>query len=367
MTEPEPLQQIDRAYVRFKNRKLLFFSGCDYFRLSSHPRVLAAANAAVGKYGLNVAASRMTTGNHALYAQLESRLANFFSAPNALLVSSGYTTNLIVAQALAGNFSHVFIDDRSHSSLLDAARFFDCPIVKFRHQDAEDISRNVQRCGPGSKIILLTEGMFSHNGAAAPLADYLAALPKDALLLVDDAHGAGVLGQTGQGALEHAGVDRRRIIQTITLSKAFGTYGGAILASRELRQRVLDRSRMFVGNTPLPLPIAAAAIESVRLLQTDKSLRQRLLRNAAQLKSALRQASFAAEGLSFPGPIVSFVPASAKHAGALKRAFLRAGIFPPLTRYPGAPASGHFRFVVSSEHTQGQINRLLSVVIAEAP
>ena len=121
--------------------------------------------------------------------------------------------------------------------------------------------------------MVLTDGMFSGDGSAAPLAEYLKILPKDALILVDDAHGAGVLGRTGKGAVEHAGVSRRRVIQTVTLSKAFGAYGGAILGTAKLRQRILDRSRMFVGSTPLPLPLANAALAGVRILQADKSLR----------------------------------------------------------------------------------------------
>src|SRR5437660_1163296 len=120
-TEPEPLQQINRTYVRCRGRKLSYFSGCDYFRLASHPKVLAALRIGAAKYGLNVAASRLTTGNHLLYHRLEQELARFFAAPNALLVSTGYLTNLIVAQALAGKFSHVLIDDDSHPSLSDAA------------------------------------------------------------------------------------------------------------------------------------------------------------------------------------------------------------------------------------------------------
>ena len=104
MTEPEPLQQIDRTYVRYRQRKLSYFSGCDYFRLASHPRVMAALHTGVKKYGLNVAASRMTTGNHVLYRELETELADFFAAESALLVPSGYATNLVVAQALDGQF-----------------------------------------------------------------------------------------------------------------------------------------------------------------------------------------------------------------------------------------------------------------------
>src|SRR5437762_2382949 len=106
MIEPEPLQQVDRTYVRFRHRKLSYFSGCDYFRLASHPKVLAALREGEQKFGLNVAASRLTTGNHAVYRKLEKLLASFFKAEDALVVSSGYMTNLIVAQALSGSFCH---------------------------------------------------------------------------------------------------------------------------------------------------------------------------------------------------------------------------------------------------------------------
>ncbi len=242
MTEPEPLQQVNRTCVRFRNRTLAYFSGCDYFRLASHPEVIAAFQTGVRKYGLNVAASRLTTGNHQLYAELEEQLTAFFKAETATLVSTGYLTNLVVAQALAGNFSHALIDEKAHPSLLDAARFLDCPVLQFRHRDAKEVARAVSRCGPGAKLILLTDGMFSHDGSTAPLAEYLKVLPSDALLLVDDAHGAGVLGKTGKGSIEHAGVGRRRMIQTMTLSKAFGTYGGAILGTTALRQRILEHS-----------------------------------------------------------------------------------------------------------------------------
>src|SRR5439155_13186649 len=183
------------------------------------------------KYGLNVAASRLTTGNHLIYGRLERSLADFFDAPNVLLVSSGYLTNLVVAQALAGNFSHVLLDEDSHPSLSDAARFFDCPVLRFKHRNSDAVATSVRRCGPGAKLILLTDGMFSRDGSIAPLADYVRVLSRDAWMLVDDAHGAGVLGRTGKGSLEHAGVTRRRIIQTTTLSKAFGAYGGAILGT----------------------------------------------------------------------------------------------------------------------------------------
>jgi len=360
MTEPEPLQQVDRTCVRYRQRKLSYFSGCDYFRLASHPRVMAALQTGVKQYGLNVAASRLTTGNHRLYAELEAELVGFFAAEAALLVSSGYVTNLVVAQALAGHFSHALADDRAHPSLSDAARFLDCPVLRFKSQDTEALAHAMHRCGPGSKLLVLTDGMFSHNGSAAPLAEYLEVLPKDAMLLVDDAHGAGVLGRTGKGTVEHAGVSRRRIIQTVTLSKAFGAYGGAVLGSAALRQRILDKSTIFVGSTPLPLPLANAALAGVRILRADRSLRRRLVENAAYVKAALREAGLVLA--ETPGPIVPLLPRHPREATRLQRALLAAGIFPPFLKYPGGPPSGYFRFVISSEHSRPQLNGLIKVL-----
>src|SRR5882724_4608354 len=153
MTEPAPLQQIERTYVRFGKHKLSYFGGCDYFRLASHPKVIAALHAGAERYGLNVAASRLTTGNHALYVKLERTLAAFFGVESATLISGGYLANLVAAQALAGNFSHALIDERAHPSLSDAARFLDCPTIRFRHADVDHVVASVQRFGPGASLI----------------------------------------------------------------------------------------------------------------------------------------------------------------------------------------------------------------------
>jgi 7-keto-8-aminopelargonate synthetase-like enzyme len=360
MTEPETLQQIDRTYVRARERTLSYFAGCDYYRLATHPRVARALTEGLRKYGLNVAASRMTTGNHVLYKQLEKQLISFFGADDAILVSSGYVTNLVAAQALSGNFSHALIDERSHPSVFDAAKFLDCPILKFEHRSADDLRRAVERCGRESKLVLLTDGLFSRDGSAAPLKEYLAVLPDDALLLVDDSHGAGVIGQTGKGSLEHAGVSRRRIIQSVTLSKAFGAYGGAILTGPDLRQKIFDRSGFFVASTPLPLPLASAALEGVKLVQTDKKMRRRLIANIRYVRSELQHSGL--NDNEVPGPIVTFTPSDARDIPRFKRALLADGIYPSLLKYPGGPVGGTFRFAISSEHTRSQLQALVKVL-----
>jgi 7-keto-8-aminopelargonate synthetase-like enzyme len=359
MTVPPALQQLDRTYVRFQGRKLSYFAGCDYFRLASHPKVLHAAASALKKYGLNVAASRLTTGNHELYGQLEKSIARFFDAETATLASNGYTPNLIVAQALAGQFSHALVDDRAHGSLLDASIMLDCPVVKFNHCDPADLTRALKRLGR-VKPIVLTDGMFSHNGQIAPLRQYLAALPAGGVILLDDAHGAGTLGKTGRGTPEEAGVSSSRIIQTITLSKAFGAYGGAILGPLKLRETIIARSRIFVGNTPLPLPLAAASLASIAILKTDRSLRKRLRANTSFVKSALAEHGYPIADT--PGPIIPVILDDPRQTAQLKRRLLAAGIYPSFIKYPGGPENGYFRFVISSEHTARQLQTLVNVL-----
>jgi glycine C-acetyltransferase/8-amino-7-oxononanoate synthase len=361
MTVSQPLQQIDRTYVRYQGRKLSYFAGCDYFRLASHPKVLRAVAQGLKKYGLNVSASRLTTGNHRIYELLEVQLARFFGVESATLTSNGYAPNLLVAQALAGQYSHALLDERAHGSLIDAAQLLDCPVLKFKHREAGGLARILQRLG-GIKPIILTDGMFSHDGSIAPIQDYLRLLPPQGMLLLDDAHGSGILGRSGKGTPEHARVNRKQIIQTVTLSKAFGVYGGAVLGRRALKAAIIARSRLFVGNTPLPLPLAFAAITAIALLRRDGKLRSRLTRNTEKLKARLHAAGFPVENNA--SPIVPLVPRDHREATLIRRKLLAAAIHPPFIRYPGGPKHGYFRFVISSEHTSGQLESLERVLLS---
>jgi len=362
----EPLQPVGSNFVRWRGRKLVYFSGCDYFRLASHPAVLRAAAVGLKQLGLNAAASRLTTGHRKIYETLERQLANFFQAEDALLVSGGYLTGLVVAQALAGNFSHALVDERAHPAVLEASVQLDCPILKFKHRDLDDFARAVARCGPGARPIVLTDGMFSHDGSAAPLKAYLKILPHDGLILVDDAHGAGVLGKTGKGTLEHEKASRRQIIQCITLSKAFGVYGGVVLGSQALRESILKRSRAFISSTPLPPPLANAALQAVRLLSRDgKKLRRCLHQNVARVRTALRAAGW--EIPETPGPIIPLPSTTEAEAQALKQRLLAAGIYPPFVKYPGGDANGYFRFVISSEHSPAQLDKLITALATFNP
>jgi glycine C-acetyltransferase/8-amino-7-oxononanoate synthase len=362
MSEPEPLQFIGPNEVRLRRRTLLYFSGCDYFRLARHPQVAQAAVDSLKINGLNVAASRRTTGNHKIYARLETALAKFFGAESALVLPDGYFAAIAAAQALAGEFTHALIDELAHGALVDAARMLDCPVKKFKHRDAADLARVLSRSGRSVRPVILTDGLFAHDGSVAPLRKYLKRLPARGVILVDDAHGAGVLGATGKGSLEFEGVSRQRIIQCATLSKAFGAYGGVVLASRAVREKILARSWTFIGTTPLPPPLAGAALASLKILQREPARRKRLFQNLNYLRTKLRAAGW--EISETPGPIVRLPALPEPQAGDLKGRLLAAGIYPPFLKYNAASANGSFRFVISSEHTRAHLDELSAVLAA---
>jgi 7-keto-8-aminopelargonate synthetase-like enzyme len=182
------------------------------------------------------------------------------------------------------------------------------------------------------------------------------------MILLDDAHGAGVLGANGRGSLEHAGVNRKRIIHCATLSKAFGVYGGVVLATRALRGKILARSRVFAGTTPLPPPLAGAALAALNILRREPSQRKKLFENLVYLRAQLRRSGW--EIPETPGPIIRLPAMNPSAAGDLKKRLLEAAIYPPFVSYGTASAEGFFRFVIASRHTRSQLDKLASVLAA---
>ncbi|MGV3773406.1 MAG: aminotransferase class I/II-fold pyridoxal phosphate-dependent enzyme [Verrucomicrobiales bacterium] len=320
--------------------------------MASHPAVLEAVMEGLGNYGLNVAASRKTTGNHPVYHQLETALQRFFGAEKAVLTSNGYLSNLVLLQGIQLGVDVVLMDEKGHGSLLDAAAVAELRVVKFKHRDAADLASKLGRYR-GKRVLVATDGVFSHDGRVAPLVEYLALLPPDGRLLVDDSHGAGVLGDRGRGTLEYCGITDDRTIQTITLSKAFGVYGGAVLCDAETRTGIMTRSRIFVGNTPMPLPLAYGALKAVELLK-NPHYRKHLQSHIKRLKTGCSLSE------TWPGisPVIGVAPHNPAGAKELGRALRKENVFPSFIKYPGGAAEGYFRFALSSEHSTEQIDAL---------
>lgn len=377
MREPPILQQTDVTWVLLRGRRLMYFGGSDYLRLSWHPAVRRAMQAGVDQWGPSAGASRMTTGNVPVYGTLERELARFFGMPSATVTSAGYTAPLVAAQAVAPDHTHVVLDARAHACLVDAATLTTLPVTRFAHREVDDLRRAVRACGRKARVLVMTDGLFTHSGEVAPLAEYQAVLPASATLLVDDAHGAGCLGPRGRGTPEWVGAKPRQgMVWTITLSKAFGAYGGVILSSTAVRQAILERSRLFTGNTEVPPPCAEAARAALGVLREEGDARRARLRaHTETLRRRLAEAGPASGAVARrpvdvaalvrerPGPMVVGVPSSAASATRLERALLDAEIFPSLIRYPNGPADRYFRFALSSEHTADQLQRLGDVLV----
>ena len=350
------LTQVDHLHVLEKGRRLLYFGGCDYFRLAWNAQVRRAVRQATIGQPVTVAASRTTTGNHPLYGRLEKVLARFFGEQTATLASSGYATTWALSQALAGEFTHVLIDEKAHQSLVDAVGSWKGTVRRFRHADPDHAGALARRWPSGAKPILVTDGMFAHDGSMAPLQAYRSVLPGKTWIWVDDAHAAGLMGGRGRGTPEWDELHRKRLIQSFSLSKAFGTYGGAILGDRSVREKLRRRAAVLAGNTPLPLPLAAGALEAIHQLETHPEWRQKLASKTVWLKRQLRGLDWPC--LNTPGPIVSWIPQG--NPQRLIRRLRDAGIYPSFIRYQGS--EGYFRFAISSAHGHGHLKLLASVL-----
>ncbi len=353
MLGPE-VQFIDRDYVRFQGKRLLYLAGVDYHRMSNHPLLVKAVAEAAEQYGISATGSRTTTGNHALLVALEGVVAEFFASDGAVVCPSGYLSNIIVLQAIESEYDAFFVDEMAHSSLVDAARRFDQKQYRFRHLDASDLADQLARhLSAKSRPLVLTDGIFPARGDIAPLNDYATVLqPYGGKILADDAHAMGVLGKSGRGTWEHQGISRDSFYQTGTLSKAFGVGGGVIPGGHGLIEKIQSQSDAFIGCSGLSLPLAAAALRSVSYLAAHTALITDLQMRSLGLKQKLSRM-----GLIMPetcSPIFSITLNSTERNQQLKEHFLGNGIFPPFIDYPGSPPGGHFRFILTSSTTEDQ-------------
>jgi len=360
---PEAIQSDDATHVCYRGRRLIYFGGCDYYRLAHHPKLLKAHALAAARNGLGTGASRMTTGNHPGHEELEKSLMKFFGSETATVVADGYLANIALGQAAKGRFDMAFIDEKAHMSLRDAAQFLGCPVMRYRHCDTDDLAKSVSRRPAARRVLLMTDGVFGATGRIAPLGDLVKRLPRSSTLWIDDAHGAGVLGERLRGAAEQCGLSGWHMIQSVAFSKAIGSFGGAILGPRWLRAALLDGNHVVTGSSSLPAGLARATLTSLKLLRTRPALAKRLLRNTALVKERLADGGLPVSDSVFP--VISLECPERKAAAALRRRLLANGIYPSCIRYPAGSDGTSYRFALSSEHTRDQLQRLVAVLMGK--
>ncbi len=345
-----------------------YFAGCGYLGLQGHPALAEAAVEAVQQYGLATATSRGGFGEHPVYHALETEAARFFGASASLSFASGYMGGAILLQGLRQDYDRIFIDDDAHYSLWDAARASAAPLVSFRHLQADDLEAQARRhLQPGERPLLLSDGVFPVSGEIAPLPDYVQALAayEGAVICLDDAHAAGVLGPNGRGTAEHWLQDPplavRGIYTTATLSKALGGFGGVIAGSAALVETLKQNASAYVAASPAPLPAAAAATVALRLAANEPERRQQLWSNVERARDGLRSLGWPLAANTIP------ILCLGKRPG-IDLARLQQGLYANdicvshVTTYSSTPAGGCLRVAVFSTHTEAQIDHLLDVL-----
>lgn len=342
-------------------RRMLSFCSNDYLGLANHPLVVAAFQSAAARYGVGSGASHLVSGHSAAHHALEEELAEFVGAPRALLFSTGYMANLGVVAGLTDRHGTVFEDKLNHASLIDAARLSQASVKRYPHANLKRLETQLSATS-GQKLIL-TDGVFSMDGDVAPVPALIElAQQNGARLIVDDAHGLGVLGANGGGSFElHARPVRSPAILMGTLGKAFGTFGAFVAADEDVIETLIQRARTYIYTTALPSAIAEATRASLALARTETWRRDALRDRINQFRrGALDLGLSLLESETPIQPVIVGEPQTAVAASAALRA---QAILVPAIRPPTVPPhSARLRITFCAAHTAAQVDELLDAL-----
>ncbi|MDO9119661.1 MAG: 8-amino-7-oxononanoate synthase [Nitrospira sp.] len=346
--------------IQLAGRTVILLASNDYLGLATHPEVIHAAIQATTQYGTGAGAARLVCGTLPPHTELEQALAAFKQTPSALVYGSGYLANLGIIPSLITRDGQIFADRLCHASLIDGARLSRADLRVFRHRDLNHLEALLKRTTPGRPVLIVTDGLFSMDGDLAPLPE-LATLAErfGATLYVDDAHGTGVMGQSGRGTLEHFEVEGRIPFHMGTLGKALGSSGAYLAGPTDMIQYLVNTSRPFMFTTAPPPASAAAACAALTVLQKDPSRRARLWRNRDHLFAGLTRLGFhLTESAS---PILPILIGHAEKALAFAEQLLAQGVYAPAIRPPTVPdGSSRIRVTITAEHSPEQIEFALS-------
>ena len=350
------------ARLRVDGREYLNFCSNDYLGLANHPRVVEALREGALRYGAGSGASHLVTGHSRAHEELETALAAYTGRERALLFSTGYMANVGTIATLAAHGDSILQDRLNHASLLDGATLSRAKLLRYTHADATDAARRLENIDGGMKL-LVTDGVFSMDGDLAPLPQLAQACQRhNACLMVDDAHGLGVLGATGRGVCEHFNLSATDVPVLIgTLGKAFGTFGAFVAGSATLINFVLQHARSYIYTTALPPAVAHATLTSLQLIDTENWRRTKLhelitrfRRGAAELNLPMAASAT---------PIQPLIVGESQRALALSAALRERGLWVAAIRPPTVPdGSARLRITLSADHKPSDIDRLLQTL-----
>lgn len=365
LRQRQTLASQQSPHIQVEGRAYLSFCSNDYLGLANHPQLTAALQQGAAQWGVGAGAAHLVSGHFEAHQQLEQQLAAFVGKPEALLFSTGYMANLGVVQALMGKGDTIFADKLNHASLNDAMLLSRADVQRYRHNDMAHLESLLQKnaqAGPTGRKLIITDAVFSMDGDLAPLPELLALCERyDAWLLLDDAHGFGVLGAQGRGILAHFGLASRRIIYMATLGKAAGVFGAFVAAEVVVIETLVNHARSYVYTTASPPALAVAVQQSVQLIGQGDALRAHLHVLIGKLRAGLRDLRWPlmpSQTAIQPLLIGDNATALALSAGLRERGLWVAAIRPPTV----PEGTARLRITLSAAHTENDVDELIGAL-----
>jgi glycine C-acetyltransferase len=349
------------AWLVVDGKRALNFCSNNYLGLANHPRLIEAAKKAMDQYGLGPAAVRTIAGTMDLHLELERRLARFKGVEAAITFQSGFTANLATIPALVGKGDVIFSDKLNHASIIDGCRLSRAEIIAFEHCDPKDLRKQVENATGYKHRLIVTDGVFSMDGDVAPLADiYEVAQEHNVLLMVDDAHGEGVLGKGGRGIVDHFGLHGKVDVEVGTLSKAFGVVGGIVAGKQVIVDWLRQRGRPFLFSSAMTVPDVAACMAAVDVLEESTELVDRLWSNADYFKQGMKKLGFNTGHTQTP--IVPVMLGEATLAQQFSKRLFEENIFAMAIGFPTvARGAARIRVMNSATHSKDDLDFALGV------
>jgi len=350
------------AWLVVDGKRVLNFCSNNYLGLANHPQLVKAAKEAVDKYGIGPAAVRTIAGTMDVHIELERRLAAFKGVEAAINFQSGFTANLATIPALVGKEDAIISDELNHASIIDGSRLSGAKILRYRHCDPDDLEQvlRTQRA-EFKRALVITDGVFSMDGDIAPLDKIYEVCQKyEAILMVDDAHGEGVLGKGGRGIVDHFHLHGKVDVEIGTLSKAFGVVGGVVAGDPLIVEWLRQRGRPFLFSSAVTVPDAAACIAAIDILEESTELVDRLWENTRYFKAGMRDLGFDT-GRS-ETPITPVMLGEAPLAQQFSRELFENGVFAMAIGFPTVPrGKARIRVMISAAHETADLDQGLEV------
>lgn len=347
--------------VVLNGKEVLMMCSNNYLGFANHPRLREAAKAAIDRWGYGAGAVRQIAGSMEVHIRLEEMLAEYKRTEASLVFVAGIAANRGTIQALMGEEDAIISDELNHGSIIDGVRLTKSRRMVYPHLDMEGLKKALQETKDARRRLIVTDGVFSMDGDIAPL-DRIVELAEehDAMVMVDDAHGDGVLGKDGRGIVDHFGLEGRVDIDMGTLSKAFGSLGGYIAGRRELREYLINAARSFIFTTAHPPCVAAATMEALRMVQDEPQHLKRLWDNSKYFKKAMSDMGF-----DIGRSLTPITPVMAGESGAameLSRQLFNEGLFAKPIVFPlVARDKARVRIIVTAQHTREDLDEAISI------